>query len=428
MKPGFMLRGPSDAASEQLLEKQLAELERMVCQLKAETMDLRLLKGKCQIHLQMFKKDYETLHTLYESMKSSLHALSHPSQGVRAANPVDRPRETELTPTSSLSHADLLWEIESPDPFYDASHVSLCYALKTTSVLCSVEFDSTGERFAFADGRTVFLINSEDGSLLASFQIPHILESNEIHTRALRFSPDDQFIAISGPNTTVHVFSVRDKKVVAKLDRHKKTVSALLFLRDQNWLLSGGHDGVICIWEVGTWRLVRELRHTTPDEKEDMINALTEAHDRSFVAVGFMNGSVGIYEPTFQQPMGKFNAHNDYLLGVAAAHKIPMIATCSRDKTVKLWSLRGVASRKHTLEGHTNCVISAAFSPDDSIVLSGSKDETIRAWDQKTGDPLFTISARQNTLFEIDHHPSQNKFVSCSGDGIVCLWKYDAKR
>ena len=70
-------------------------------------------------------------------------------------------------------------------------------------------------------------------------------------------------------------------------------------------------------------------------------------------------------------------------------------------------------------------VVSVCFSPDGDMVLSGSKDESLKGWNTKTGSCLFTIKAHQNTLFRVNHHPTENCFISCAGDGKVCVWEYN---
>jgi WD40 repeat protein len=52
----------------------------------------------------------------------------------------------------------------------------------------------------------------------------------------------------------------------------------------------------------------------------------------------------------------------------------------SLDDTLKLWDV-ATGNEIRTLAGHTNTVLSVAFSPDGKAALSGSADNTLKLWD-----------------------------------------------
>ena len=51
------------------------------------------------------------------------------------------------------------------------------------------------------------------------------------------------------------------------------------------------------------------------------------------------------------------------------------------DKTIKLWTKEGKEFK--TLKGHTEPVLSVAWSPDGNIIASGSDDKTIKLWNKQ---------------------------------------------
>ena len=72
-------------------------------------------------------------------------------------------------------------------------------------------------------------------------------------------------------------------------------------------------------------------------------------------------------------------------MGVDISHDGTMIASCSEDKTVRLWdAYTGEALR--TLQGHSSAVWTVAFSLDNRMLASCSNDETVRIWDPATGE------------------------------------------
>lgn len=60
-----------------------------------------------------------------------------------------------------------------------------------------------------------------------------------------------------------------------------------------------------------------------------------------------------------------------------------------------------------TLSGHTTDVVSVAFSPDDTMIISGSTDETARVWNVETGEELHMFDNHNGGVVAVDMHPTE---------------------
>ncbi|MFM6724731.1 MAG: WD40 repeat domain-containing protein [Dolichospermum sp.] len=50
-----------------------------------------------------------------------------------------------------------------------------------------------------------------------------------------------------------------------------------------------------------------------------------------------------------------------------------------------------ISEERLILKAHSDSVTAIAFTPDGKTVISGSRDNTIKAWDLKTGKEKFTL-------------------------------------
>lgn len=76
-----------------------------------------------------------------------------------------------------------------------------------------------------------------------------------------------------------------------------------------------------------------------------------------------------------------------------------------------------------TMQGHTASVTSVAFTPNGSLLASGSVDNTLRLWRYKEGLLLRTMHGHPFPVLAIDFSPLGTTLATGSTDGLVRIWE-----
>lgn len=63
------------------------------------------------------------------------------------------------------------------------------------------------------------------------------------------------------------------------------------------------------------------------------------------------------------------------------------------------------------LRGHTDTIVSVAFSPDGKQLASGSRDKTVRVWNLETGDVVRTIGDAKQQPFSLTFSPDGKRLA-----------------
>jgi len=80
------------------------------------------------------------------------------------------------------------------------------------------------------------------------------------------------------------------------------------------------------------------------------------------------------------------------------------------------------APGRSVLRGHSGPVVSAAFSPDGTRVVTASLDHTARLWDVSSSNPIAILSGHSDAVVTAAFSPDGLRIVTASGDGIPRVW------
>jgi WD40 repeat protein len=98
-----------------------------------------------------------------------------------------------------------------------------------------------------------------------------------------------------------------------------------------------------------------------------------------------------------------------------------LVASASRDRTVRLWDV--ASGQVHsTLEGHKGLVSAVAFSPDSKLVASVSWDKTVRLWDVASGKAHSTLEGHTGWVNAVAFSPDGKLVASASENTTIKVW------
>ena len=241
----------------------------------------------------------------------------------------------------------------------------------------------------------------------------------------ISFSKDGLMLASGSEDWKVKIWDLRYKTEKASLNEHYKGVNCLCFYDDMK-LASGGKDKMIVFWDLNSFVKESVKKENGEVNSIKMIESKESDGEIKILACGFDDGMVKILSINDWSEIRKFTL-NDQVHSLCYLIK-DRIAAFTEKFRVETMSLCWKYTKDYFyLQGHSDLIISVAFSPDGRFLVSGSLDETIKIWNFEERKEIFTLNDLKNSPSSVCVSPD-GKFFGYAKYNKFYIWSIEEQK
>jgi len=257
--------------------------------------------------------------------------------------------------------------------------------------------------------------------------LKHNIFTKQKDVTTLEWSPDGQQLVTGAYDGCARIWSLSGK-LEKELRGHNGPIFSLRWTTDGKYLLSGGVDRTARIWDVRAEKQVKRYNvHTAPTldvSWRDNISFATCSTDKT----------IAVCRWDKPDPLVRYSEHADEVNAVVWDPNNNLLASCSDDRTIKVWDTNEKSSRG-TMRGHDREIYTVRWRPAGkgsanpnlaSRLLSASFDGTARLWDIETEKCVKKFPRHKQPVYAIQFSPDGQYCVVGSFDKSVEVFHVDS--
>jgi len=268
------------------------------------------------------------------------------------------------------------------------------------------------------DGRAL-AAGCTDGSILlwdvGTGALLRALTTMKTPVLGLAWSPDSAAIAAGLWDGSVKICEAATGSVIRTLSSHMTEVRCVVYSPNGGAVATGSADGTVYTWDLPDYGAHRILSRRSKDRMKE-IRSLAYSPDSAVLAAATGDGSIHLFDASRGTEMSVI--HDSSRGARDLAYSPSGQLACAGDKRVQVWDAKAKTPRIE-LEGPEGSAACVAWSPDSSILASGSADGTLRLWDINKNDGAEEGAPRASLRRALAGHETQVFCAAFSPDGTT---------
>lgn len=223
--------------------------------------------------------------------------------------------------------------------------------------------------------------------------------------------------------------------------KHKGPIFSLKWDPSGELLLSGSVDKTAIVWDAKTGEIRQQFEfHEAPTLDVDWKDNIT-------FATCSTDKQIYVCQLGSPEPLRQYSGHTDEVNAVKWSPCKTYLASCSDDKTAKIWSweedggLDGESKPFRNFVAHDREIYTLSWAPASSsdtessssdsilsrkLVATASFDSTVRLWDVLSGDCVWVFTAHTEPVYSLGFSPNGKYLATGSFDEILYVYNIES--
>ena len=293
-----------------------------------------------------------------------------------------------------------------------------------------IDGSSGGECYGIAftpDNGAIYTCGKDAKARLTAGPTPDGTSAGNTATRLREFSghvgsvtdlvvhPDGKFLITGGEDKTVRVWEVTSAKQMRSFQGHMTRILAISVRGDGRQIASASEDGAIRLWDLSTSDDHRALTEAT----EPIWSVAVSADGKRAAAAG-ADKQIRIYDPETGKLETSLLGNASAVTTVAFFPDSNRLVSGGGDRLVRIWDVTAKKAIKE-LTGHDLPVLGVAVSIDSKLIASGGADGKAIGWDAENGKQLWTWTGKSKAVCAVSIRAGNKHVALGTADGSLVV-------
>ncbi len=265
------------------------------------------------------------------------------------------------------------------------------------SRLVTASFDKTLRIWDLESGTTLRTLSGHTGLVLC-----------------VAISPDGSRLASGSLDKTVRLWDMPLSKPTSVFQPHQGAAFLAASPDGLQWL-TGGADRMLRLWNPANLQKIKEIGPLP----HPIVRVALRA-DKNQIAAADTAGFVRLFNPADGASQGVWGADTAEITGLAYAPNGAWIMTTGAGGLFKRWPTQAQPTR--SAAGHEQPILALRVSPDNSLVATGSADNSCRLWNNANQQPVRNLEGHGGPVTAIAFQNDGRRLVTGCGDKIARLF------